>query len=107
MPTFLASPTFGTNCTGGGVGLIDGDQDYTINPTNIFYRQIQNLILDTRQVPASSAMTAIHWPTAQATSLQNVVMLLNDAPGTQHTGFLAQSGEYPRMETLGQGTRLT
>jgi glucan 1,3-beta-glucosidase len=57
-----------------GFGLIDGDQ-YGANglkfgATNIFYRQIRNMIFDLTGIPSSSSATAVHWPTAQATSLQ-------------------------------------
>ena len=43
-------------------------------------------------IPATSAATGIHWPTAQATSLQNVVFEMSSAPGTQHVGLFCESG---------------
>lgn len=73
LPTILAAPNFS-----GGLGLIDadpyqssGNQGY--GSTNIFWRQIRNFIIDTTQVAASSSITGIHWPTAQATSVENVI----------------------------------
>ena len=33
--------------------------------------------------------------TAQATSLQNVVFKMSDAPGTQHQGLFIESGKRP------------
>lgn len=84
-----------TNFT--GLGLIDGDQYQWFGlgwgSTNVFYRQVRNLILDLTLIPASSAATGIHWPTAQATSLQNVQVYLNQDPGTQHQGILVESGK--------------
>ncbi len=93
MPTLLASPNLS------GFGVIDGNQyappDYAEGwgSTNVFFRQIRNFIIDMRQIPASSSATGIHWPTAQATSIQNVVFHMNDGPGTQHTGVFIEDGE--------------
>jgi glucan 1,3-beta-glucosidase len=81
-----------------GFGLIDGDPYYISNlnwvSTNVFMRQIRNLVIDTTNIPASSAATGIHWPTAQATSIQNVVFQLSAAPGTQHVGLFIESGAW-------------
>lgn len=93
MPTILASPAWDPSTS---LGLIDGDK-YGANglgfgATNVFFRQVRNLILDMTRVPYSTAVTGIHWPTAQATSLQNMVFLMSDAPGTQHQGFFCEGG---------------
>jgi glucan 1,3-beta-glucosidase len=89
-PVLQATSTFS------GFGLIDGDHYYTANlnwlSTNVFYRQIRNFVIDTTNVPAGSAITGIHWPTAQATSLQNIVFQMSSAAGTQHTGLFCESG---------------
>ena len=37
-------------------------------------------------------MAGIHWPTAQATSLQNIVFLMSDSPTTGHEGVFLESG---------------
>jgi glucan 1,3-beta-glucosidase len=91
MPVLQATSSFS------GFGLIDGDKYYSPNlnwgATNVFYRQVRNFVLDTAtNVPAGSAITAIHWPTAQATSLQNLVFKMNSAGGTQHVGVFIESG---------------
>ncbi|KAI4148090.1 MAG: hypothetical protein LQ340_005247 [Diploschistes diacapsis] len=84
--------------TGGfnGFGVIDADPYYTQNlnwgATNVFYRQIRNFVIDTTAVASSSSMNGIHWPTAQATSIQNVVFELSAAAGTQHVGLFIESG---------------
>jgi glucan 1,3-beta-glucosidase len=79
-----------------GFGLIDGDvyggNGLQFGATNVFYRQVRNLIFDLTGIPASSAATGIHWPTAQATSIQNCVFKMSDAPGTQHQGMFIESG---------------
>lgn len=80
-----------------GIGLIDGDQ-YQSNgkegwlSTNVFLRQIRNLVIDMTNIPGTTAATGIHWPTSQATSLQNVVVNLNADKGTQHTGIFIEDG---------------
>ncbi|KAA8567338.1 hypothetical protein EYC84_010368 [Monilinia fructicola] len=71
LPTLKATPNFS------GFGLIDGDPYYSpvLNwgSTNVFLRQIRNLIFDMTSIPAGTTATGLHWPTSQATSLQNVV----------------------------------
>jgi Pectate lyase superfamily protein len=64
--------------------------------TNIFYRQIRNFVLDMTAMPASQSATGIHWPTAQATSIQNCVFLMSDAPGTKHQGIFIEEGKLNR-----------
>lgn len=92
MPVLKATSNFT------GLGLIDGDlygsDGIDWNPTNVFFRQVRNLVFDTTAIPANTSATAIHWPSAQATSLQNCVFKMNDAPGTQHEGIFIESGMY-------------
>ena len=81
-----------------GFGIIDGDHYYTQNlnwgSTNVFYRQVRNFVFDLTNIPPGSAATGIHWPTAQATSLQNIVFKMSAAAGTQHVGLFCESGAY-------------
>jgi glucan 1,3-beta-glucosidase len=81
-----------------GFGIIDGDHYYTQNlnwgSTNVFYRQVRNFVFDLTNIPPGSAATGIHWPTAQATSLQNIVFKMSAAAGTQHVGLFCESGTY-------------
>ena len=87
-----------------GFGLIDGDKYFGPNlnwpSTNVFYRQVRNFVLDTTSIPATSAATGIHWPTAQATSLQNVVFQLSAGAGTKHVGLFIESGSGGFMTNL-------
>lgn len=81
-----------------GLGLIDGNQYQSNgNPgwiaTNVFFRQIRNLKLDMTAIPASSAATGIHWPTGQASSIQNVHIVMSSASGTRHQGIFIENGE--------------
>lgn len=41
--------------------------------------------------------------TAQATSLQNVIFKMSDAPGTQHQGLFIESGKWPCAEAAPGG----
>ncbi|KAA8569809.1 hypothetical protein EYC84_002152 [Monilinia fructicola] len=87
-----------------GLGLIDGDpygdNGLGFGPTNVFYRQIRNLILDLTGIPSNSSAYGVHWPTAQATSLQNCVFKMSDAVGTQHQGLLIEAGSGGFMNDL-------
>jgi glucan 1,3-beta-glucosidase len=60
--------------------------------TNVFWRQIRNLVLDLTSIPATTGVAGIHWPTGQATSLSNIQFKLSSAAGTQHVGIFIESG---------------
>jgi glucan 1,3-beta-glucosidase len=82
-----------------GLGLIDGDQyqsdgNQGWGSTNVFFRQIRNLKLDLTAIPAGTAATGIHWPTGQASSIQNVQIALSAASGTQHQGIFIENGMF-------------
>lgn len=98
LPVLKPAPGFS------GFGLIDGDpygaNGLSINPTNIFYRQVRNFIFDMTSVAPATSFTGIHWPTAQATSLQNCVFKMSDAPGTQHQGVFLEGGSAGMMVDL-------
>ena len=93
LPVLKAAPGFS------GLGLIDGNQYQAggklgFSPsTNIFWRQIRSFVIDLTAVPASSEATGIHWPTAQATSLQNIVFRMSSNAGTKHQGIFIEEGE--------------
>ena len=96
MPTIKATAAFQGN------GLIDGDKYYGDNnpnnpnwiSTNVFYRQVRNFVIDMTSIPASVNINGIHWPTAQATSLQNIVFQMSTASGTQHVGISIENGTF-------------
>lgn len=99
LPTLLATTNFS------GFGLINGSPYQSTGQTgfwstNTFYRQVRNLIFDMTGIPGSSAATGIHWPTAQATSLQNVVFRMSSDNGTQHQGVFIESGSGGFMNDL-------
>lgn len=98
LPTIRAYSTFAA--TNGSMGLIDGDLNDAFGSTNIFWRQIRNFIIDMTQIPASSSALGIHWPTAQATSIQNVIFEMSSASGTQHVGLYIESGSGGFMNDL-------
>lgn len=105
LPTILAASNF----TAGALGLIDSSP-YLPNgthpgkegfgPTNTFFRQIRNFILDTTQLSANFSATGIHWPTAQTTSLQNIVFNMNADNGTLHQGVFVEEGSGGFMTDL-------
>lgn len=81
-----------------GFGLVDADKYYTENlnwvSTNVFNRQVRNFVFDMTNIPATSQATGIHWPTAQATSLQNIVFQMSQEAGTKHVGLFCESGKF-------------
>lgn len=87
-----------------GFGLIDGDthgaHGLNFGPTNLFYRQIRNLVFDLRGIPSNSSAYGVHWPTSQATSLQNCVFEMSDVLGTKHQGLLIEGGTYTTWQQL-------
>lgn len=78
------------------MGLINGDPYYTADlnwgSTNVFFRQVRNFIIDTTAIAASSSIMGMHWPTSQATSLQEITFNLNAESGTQHVGLFIENG---------------
>ncbi|KAI8955338.1 glycoside hydrolase family 55 protein [Xylaria longipes] len=98
VPTLKATPVFT------GFGVIDGAQyqasGLPYGATNIFWRQIKNFIIDITAIPAENAATGIHWPTSQATSLQNVVFRMSSDAGTQHQGLFIEDGSGGFMSDL-------
>lgn len=91
LPILKATATFK------GFGLIDGDPYGTnglqYGATDVFYRQIRNLIFDITGIPAETVAYGVHWPTSQATSIQNCIFKMSDAAGTQHQGLFVESGK--------------
>jgi glucan 1,3-beta-glucosidase len=51
-----------------------------------------NFLIDTTAASPRLFLRAIHWPTGQATSLQNIVFKLFSAYGTQHEGLFIEDG---------------
>lgn len=96
-PTNLPVLKASSNFSNASFGLIDGDQygdnGLSFSAPNVFYRQIRNFIFDLRSVPAAIGVTGLHWPTSQATSLQNLVFWMSDAVETQHQGVYIEAGE--------------
>ena len=91
-------PTLKATAGFSGFGLVDADPYYTSNlnwvSTDVFARQIRNFVFDMTSIPSGSEATGLHWPTAQATSIQNVVFQMSAASGTQHSGIFIESGEF-------------
>lgn len=78
----------------GGGGVLG----YT--PVNVFYRTIKNFVIDLTAIPSTSEATGLHWPTAQATSLQNLVFKMSDRAGTLHQGVFIEGGSGGYMGDL-------
>lgn len=61
--------------------------------TNLFMRQIRNLIIDGTARPATSGFQAIHWPASQATTIQNVKIRMTQASNSVHAGIFVENGK--------------
>lgn len=101
MPTIKATAGFSSAQS----SIIESDgydnnsdqQDY--GSTNVFWRQIRNIAFDTTNVATNKLIRAVWWPTAQATSLQNLVFRLSQNSGTLHVGVWIENGkssEFPK-----------
>ena len=101
LPTIVGSYNFT------GLGLIDGDPyqldvdgDLLYEATNVFWRQVRNFVIDMTRISTTLYVAGAHWPTAQATSLQNMVFHMNSQTGTQHMGVYIESGSGGFMNDL-------
>ncbi len=61
--------------------------------TNIFLRQIRNLVIDGTAVPPTSGFQGIHWPASQATTIQNVKIIMTQASNSVHAGIFVENGK--------------
>lgn len=93
-PTNLPVIKGSSNFEGGY--LVDGNPYFTENQnwisTTVFFRQFRNFVLDMTEVPVDLEISGIHWPTAQATTLQNVVFEMSDAEGNKNQGLFCENG---------------
>jgi glucan 1,3-beta-glucosidase len=87
MPTIKAASTFSKTY------ILDG---FTYGgpwkTVNMFWRSIRNFNIDMTAIPPTTAVTAIHWGTAQATSLQNIVIRMSTTTGVTHRGLFIEDG---------------
>lgn len=106
LPTIKASSNFTTvNVEGDDIGYLIDASPYGANglgfgATNTFFRQVRNLVLDSTNVKSRTIMRGIHWPTAQTTSLQNVVFKMAAGNGTRHEGLFIEEGSGGFMNDL-------
>ncbi|KAJ4289757.1 hypothetical protein N0V90_011087 [Kalmusia sp. IMI 367209] len=103
VPTIKATSNFTTYDNVGF--LIDGspynsDGKTGFGPTNTFFRQIRNLIIDSTNISPKTIARGLHWPTAQTTSLQNVIFKMATGNGTQHEGLFIEEGSGGFMTDL-------
>ncbi|TLD28496.1 hypothetical protein PspLS_03645 [Pyricularia sp. CBS 133598] len=90
-PTLKATSNFQ------GFGLIDANPYQNTGnlnwiSVNNFYKQIRNFVIDTTNIPPQTPATGVHWPTSQATSMQNIVFRMPTTPGVVHVGLFIESG---------------
>ncbi|KAK4157398.1 pectate lyase superfamily protein-domain-containing protein [Chaetomidium leptoderma] len=99
MPVIKASPRFPTSA----IALLDADPymdsgELNFQATNVFFRQVRNLVFDTRDVRGAAA--GIHWPSSQATLIQNCVFKLSSKSEDTHVGIFMEEGSGGMMADL-------
>jgi glucan 1,3-beta-glucosidase len=70
--------------------------------TNVFLRSIRNLVIDLTPIPATRGAQGIHWPTSQATSIQNVKIIMNQASNSVQAGIFVENGKRVPMWRSGR-----
>ncbi|TLS29191.1 hypothetical protein PpBr36_00045 [Pyricularia pennisetigena] len=60
--------------------------------TNVFWRQVRNLVIDMTDLSVAADVAGIHWPSSQATSLQNIHVKMAKGTQTKHYGMLIEEG---------------
>ncbi len=80
-----------------GRWVIDGNQYQAYgawgwNPTNVFWRQVRNFIIDMTEAPVNIPLAGVHWPTGQATSLTNIEVKMTYADQNQQEGIFIEGG---------------
>ncbi|KAK4150377.1 glucan 1,3-beta-glucosidase [Chaetomidium leptoderma] len=97
-------PTLKATANFAGFGLIDGNPYYTpvLNwmSVNVFFRQVRNFVIDTTAIAPGTAATGMHWPTSQATSLQNIVFNMPATGDVVHVGLFIEEGSGGFMTDL-------
>ncbi|CAM1506355.1 Fc.00g059960.m01.CDS01 [Cosmosporella sp. VM-42] len=96
-PTSLPTIKAASNFPKDSFGLIDANPylfngALAWNSTNVFFRQIRNIRIDTTSLPPDFPAIGIHWPSSQATSITNCVFYLSTVPGNHHTGLFIEEG---------------
>ena len=61
--------------------------------TNIFLRQIRSLVIDGTAVAPTDGFQGIHWPSSQATTIQNVKIIMNQNSNSVHAGIFIENGK--------------
>jgi len=71
------------------------------NPTNVFWRQYRNLILDLTAVTNTGiTIYAINWSSSQATSLENIQFKLSTVADNQQGAVFIDQGSGGWMSDL-------
>ncbi|KAH7088292.1 exo-beta 1,3 glucanase-like protein [Paraphoma chrysanthemicola] len=68
--------------------------------TNIFLRQIRNLVIDGTAVAPTRGFQGIHWPASQATTIQNVKIRMTQSASSVHAGIFVENGSGGHMADL-------
>ncbi|KAJ4377825.1 exo-1,3-beta-glucanase [Neocucurbitaria cava] len=100
LPVLKAAPTLDA------LALIDASPYSNQNgapgwiSTNLFMRQIRNLVIDGTAVAPTKGFQGIHWPASQATTIQNVKIRMTQSSDSVHAGIFVENGSGGHMADL-------
>lgn len=77
---------------------LTSETELNFQATNTFFRQVRNLVFDTTDVRGT--VTGIHWPSSQATLIQNCVFRLSSKTSDTHAGIFMEEGSGGMMADL-------
>jgi glucan 1,3-beta-glucosidase len=90
-PTLKATSDFGAKVVLDGFPQDSNGKRWNNNAAELnFHKSVRNIKIDVTAVPSSTAVSCINWAVAQATSLNQIVFLMND--NSQHLGVVMFGG---------------
>jgi glucan 1,3-beta-glucosidase len=90
-PTLKATSNFGANVVLDGFPQDSDGRRWNNNAAELnFHKSVRNIKIDVTAVPSNTAVSCINWAVAQATSLNQIVFLMND--NSQHLGVVMFGG---------------
>jgi Pectate lyase superfamily protein len=90
-PTLKATSDFGAKVVLDGFPQDSSGRRWNNGAAELnFHKSVRNIKIDVTAVPSNTAVSCINWAVAQATSLSQIVFLMND--NSQHLGVVMFGG---------------
>ncbi|KIM98473.1 glycoside hydrolase family 55 protein [Oidiodendron maius Zn] len=92
LPVILAAPSFvGLGVISSDVYIPGGNGGEWYLDTDNFFRQVRNFVIDMTEC-TTPQVAGIHWQVAQATSLQNIEIVMDSSSTTTQVGIYSENG---------------